>query len=228
MMRKTRRSENKSDPVLTAKYYCKQKGDQGGFKKIYINENIGDGVFAIKDFKCGEFLLEYAGNLVSKVEGEKLQKKYSEDVGSFLFFYNDYCIDATHNTQFGKYVNDSKVGRNCCIKPVYDNDGLLHLCLFALCDRVIKAGEELRYSYGDMKELFWRKNKETTLPYFLNYNKITKQFVVADTNSIKVLKELNCSFSKPHVGTKDMERKSSGKLSFKTKILLESRYICRR
>lgn len=72
MMRKTRRSENKSDPVLTAKYYCKQKGDQGGFKKIYINENIGDGVFAIKDFKCGEFLLEYAGNLVSKVEGEKL------------------------------------------------------------------------------------------------------------------------------------------------------------
>lgn len=29
-------------------------------------------MFAIKDFKCGEFLLEYAGNLVSKVEGEKL------------------------------------------------------------------------------------------------------------------------------------------------------------
>ncbi|XP_057311957.1 uncharacterized protein LOC130649644 isoform X1 [Hydractinia symbiolongicarpus] len=184
-MSKRRQNKRETDPRSIAKYYCKQKADQSGFQKLFINDNIGFGVFATKTFQHGEFLLEYAGNCISKVEGEKLQSTYPDEAGSFLFFYNNSCIDATENTQFGKYVNDSKNAKNCCMKPIYDDNGHLHLCLFVLCDKVISIGEELRYSYGDMKELFWRKNKETASPYFANIDVVTKQgFVLCNPGNV--------------------------------------------
>jgi len=33
--------------------------------------------------------MEYSGELISKTEGEKRQKEYDLEVGSFLFFYNN-------------------------------------------------------------------------------------------------------------------------------------------
>jgi len=72
----------------------------------------------------------------------------------FLYFLNS--IDATLADGCGKFVNDSWVGRNCNIKPVYVQNKL-HLCLFVNNDCRIKKFTELRYSYDDSgKDLFWR------------------------------------------------------------------------
>lgn len=49
-------------------------------------------------------------------------------------------------------VNDSKTG-NCVMKKIVVA-GKPHLCLFVV--RSLKPGEELRYNYGDDKNLFWR------------------------------------------------------------------------
>ena len=64
-------------------------------KKLYIYIYIivyfsGVGVFANKAILKGEFILEYAGELVFHEEGQKREEEYPEHFGSFLFFYNKY------------------------------------------------------------------------------------------------------------------------------------------
>jgi len=49
----------------------------------------GEGVFVTKSFKCGEFLLEYRGDLIRNYgEALKKERKYaSADQGSFMYFF---------------------------------------------------------------------------------------------------------------------------------------------
>jgi len=48
---------------------------------------IGVGIFTTRSFKCGDFLLEYAGELFDKKEGEKRFVEYAAELGSFLYFF---------------------------------------------------------------------------------------------------------------------------------------------
>ena len=55
------------------------------------NINIsGEGVFATKPFKKGDFLLEYKGDLITRVKhARQLEKEYEkEGQGSFMYFLN--------------------------------------------------------------------------------------------------------------------------------------------
>lgn len=63
-----------------------------------------------------------------------------------------------------QYVNDGgKQAANCTMKPkIYDRE---HHCLFATKD--IKANEELLYSYGDERNLWWREEVDITLLYYI-------------------------------------------------------------
>ena len=47
---------------------------------------IGRGVFTTRPFHKGEFLLVYRGKLLTKVEGEKREEQYPQEV-NFLFFF---------------------------------------------------------------------------------------------------------------------------------------------
>ena len=47
----------------------------------------GKGVFATKDFRAGEFLLEYHGELISNEEACRREQCYPSRLGSFLFFF---------------------------------------------------------------------------------------------------------------------------------------------
>ena len=68
----------------------------------------------------------------------------ADDVLQNTFIKIFRSIDATNDDgSLGRLVNDSKYYSNCQMKKV---DGQ-SLCLFAKQD--IKAGEELRYFYGD-------------------------------------------------------------------------------
>lgn len=48
------------------------------------------GVFAQKNFKKGEPLMFYVGELLTTDEGRKRERKYTEKDGSFVYFF-------THN-----------------------------------------------------------------------------------------------------------------------------------
>ena len=49
---------------------------------------IGFGVFATKEFKTGEFLMEYHGSLLTQKEANALEKKHAKsNEGCFMFFF---------------------------------------------------------------------------------------------------------------------------------------------
>lgn len=55
---------------------------------MWLVISLGYGIFTTKDINPKEFLLEYAGELLSSAEGDKRMNLKSSE-GSFLFFYND-------------------------------------------------------------------------------------------------------------------------------------------
>ncbi|KAJ8049629.1 Histone-lysine N-methyltransferase PR-Set7 [Holothuria leucospilota] len=118
--------------------------------------HTGYGVYAQKHYFKQEFLLEYPGQLISEKDGEKREKEYPPDKGSFLYFFKDrgknYCVDATNSKGAGRMVNDS-IRPNAVMKIVI-LDNIPHLCLFAL--QHISPGEEIRFDYG-VPNLPWRK-----------------------------------------------------------------------
>ncbi|XP_057298490.1 uncharacterized protein LOC130629354 isoform X2 [Hydractinia symbiolongicarpus] len=146
--------------------YCLEGVDQDGFEKFRINEFIGFGIFAVKRFEKKMFLLEYPGEVISSQEGKRRCDTYDATLGSYLFFYNKICIDATFCNRLGKFVNDS-IKPNCAMKGIKIN-GQTHLCLFALRD--IEIGEEIRYNYN-APGLLWRKTPLSKKVYNLYHLK---------------------------------------------------------
>jgi len=44
-------------------------------------------VFALRNFKKGEFLTEYTGELISEDEAFQRENYYTDDDGSFMFYF---------------------------------------------------------------------------------------------------------------------------------------------
>nr|XP_020458190.1 N-lysine methyltransferase KMT5A isoform X2 [Monopterus albus] len=115
-------------------------------------EGKGRGVFAVKGFKKGEFVVEYHGDLLELAEAKTREAQYAQDpqTGCYMYYFQyqckTYCVDATKETsRHGRLINHSKTG-NCQTK-LHVIDGTPHLILVA--SRDIKAEEELLYDYGD-------------------------------------------------------------------------------
>ncbi|XP_055999196.1 uncharacterized protein LOC125672892 isoform X3 [Ostrea edulis] len=131
-----------------------------------VNSVIGKGLFANKEYTAGEFIMEYAGELINRKEGLKREKCYPLEKGSYIYFFlfdsKKFCLDATNSTKHGRYANDAAPGdtqENAAMKCV-SNKGRPHLALFAM--RKIAAGEEVRYDYG-VPNLPWRKKDDDVL-----------------------------------------------------------------
>ncbi|XP_067040063.1 N-lysine methyltransferase KMT5A-A-like isoform X1 [Acropora muricata] len=159
MEKQTRSSRrgNAGRPEDVALAYVNDNSDQPGLEERYISEYIGKGVFATREFQMGDFLLQYKGELISGEEGERREKRYSSDLGNFLYFFQwneaSYCIDATFSHGLGRLVNDLPAKKaNCKMKKMVVS-GKVCLCIFATRD--IAPNTELRYDYG-LKDLPWR------------------------------------------------------------------------
>lgn len=116
-------------------------------------ENKGRGIFATKHFMRGDFVCEYAGEMISYQEAKKREEKYAADpsIGCYMYFFEyklkSYCIDATSETgRLGRLLNHSKTEFNCMTK-LFEINSKPHLILVAARD--IKPGEEMTYDYGD-------------------------------------------------------------------------------
>ncbi|XP_061585191.1 lysine methyltransferase 5Ab [Cololabis saira] len=126
-------------------------GTEEGLQVKHI-EGKGRGVFAVKGFKKGDFVVEYHGDLLDLAQAKIREDQYAADpaTGCYMYYFQyqskSYCVDGTKETgRRGRLINHSKNG-NCHTK-LHAIDGAPHLILVA--SRDIKAEEELLYDYGD-------------------------------------------------------------------------------
>ncbi|XP_071448595.1 histone-lysine N-methyltransferase Set8 isoform X2 [Hetaerina americana] len=112
----------------------------------------GRGVVATRHFSKGEFVVEYAGELISMAEARDREKKYAQDqnTGCYMYYFKhhnqQYCVDATAESgRMGRLVNHSRNG-NLTTKTVVIKSHP-HLVLIAKED--IHPSEEVLYDYGD-------------------------------------------------------------------------------
>lgn len=127
-------------------------GCEDGLEIVEI-ENKGRGVIATKVFHRGDFVVEYAGDLIDLTEAKRRDSKYTKDPtkGCYMYYFNfknkNYCIDATEESgKLGRLLNHSKTIGNCHTKIIDVKD---HPYLILLASRDINKGEELMYDYGD-------------------------------------------------------------------------------
>lgn len=116
-------------------------------------DDKGRGVFSCKYFKKGDFVCEYAGEMITYQIAKKREELYAQDssIGCYMYFFEYktkiWCIDATAETErLGRLLNHSKTEGNCRTQ-LFEIDSKPHLILVAARD--IKPGEEMLYDYGD-------------------------------------------------------------------------------
>jgi len=93
--------------------------------EVAFIENKGRGIKAVRDFAKGEFVVEYAGDLIDIGTAKDLEAKYSMDTskGCYMYYFKhkgkQYCIDATSESgRYGRLINHSKITPNCVTKVV--------------------------------------------------------------------------------------------------------------
>ncbi|XP_040578820.1 uncharacterized protein Set8 isoform X2 [Lepeophtheirus salmonis] len=113
----------------------------------------GRGIQAMRNFSKGEFVVEYAGDLVEVDVAKERENQYSKDhsTGCYMYYFKhnekQYCMDATKDTgRLGRLVNHSRLHPNLLTKVVI-LENKPRLILVARQD--IEKYSELLYDYGD-------------------------------------------------------------------------------
>jgi len=113
----------------------------------------GRGVVTTRLFRKGEFVVEYAGDLIDMTEARIRERLYAADqnTGCYMYYFQhknqSYCVDATSESRrLGRLVNHSRSQGNL-IPKVVEVEDRPHLLLVARVD--IAPGDELLYDYGD-------------------------------------------------------------------------------
>ncbi|XP_052781555.1 uncharacterized protein LOC128218067 isoform X2 [Mya arenaria] len=140
---------------------CRKKPTKTTFRQTrlnlcymqYIDQYIGNGVFARQELLKGQFILEYRGELCK-------QQSDGDEMFKYHFRHNnkEYCIDASKDTCLARMVNDLDryTKPNCKMVKVVDDRHQPRLCLYAT--EMISKDTELRYDYG-VADVPWRKRK---------------------------------------------------------------------
>ena len=114
----------------------------------------GNGVFAARDIKEGERIIEYLGEKITKeesnrrgLEQEEKSKKTGEGAVYIFELDDEYDIDGNFDYNDARFINHA-CETNCEAENI---DG--HIWIVATCD--IKKGEEILYNYGYALEHFF-------------------------------------------------------------------------
>ncbi|XP_078329741.1 N-lysine methyltransferase KMT5A-like isoform X1 [Crassostrea virginica] len=163
-MSKRRRTK----PIDETRKFINQNKDPPDFFVDRFEEK-GRSIRTSKFRQRGDFLLQYAGENISKKVGETREKK-SHSV--YRYFFSNGCIDATReSSRLGRLNYGEPNERNCVTKRVDS----MHLCLFATRD--IDEGEELLYEYG-VKSLPWMQEN-----HWANFNQTWHRTFLDKRNS---------------------------------------------
>ncbi|KAL1510016.1 hypothetical protein ABEB36_004674 [Hypothenemus hampei] len=122
--------------------------------KICEESKKGQGVFTEKSISNGNFVCEYAGEVISEREALiRFKINAKKKKMNYIFCIDEYFgnkniktfIDASAYGNIGRYVNHS-CDPNCVMMITRINDNIPVLALFAC--RNIAVNEELSYDYG--------------------------------------------------------------------------------
>ncbi|KAK9512297.1 hypothetical protein O3M35_000755 [Rhynocoris fuscipes] len=120
--------------------------------EVHTFPNKGRGIVATRAFTRGDFVVEYAGELITSDEAKYREALYAQDqnTGCYMYYFmyknTQYCVDATpESSRLGRLVNHSRNG-NLVTKTVYVGD---RPRLVLIANQDINVGDELTYDYGD-------------------------------------------------------------------------------
>lgn len=152
MTQKAQKEEEKKNHIISQVINKVEDG-----LKIENFEDKGRGIVSLKKFKKGDFIVEYAGDIIGSKEAKRREEQYAKkECGCYMYYFTatgkKYCVDATIETgRFGRLFNHSKKNPNCYTKvvliPNRNDQPDFRLVLFAKRDIVI--GEELTFDYGE-------------------------------------------------------------------------------
>merc|ERR1719193_1331432 len=152
-----RRSGRKPESVLVKKLLSTTDDSCLGIE-ILDTVHRGRGIKASRRFVKGDYVVEYAGDLLSESDALYREAQYQGDPtkGSYMYFFEykgkQHCVDATEETgRYGRLINHSLKKSNCATKVVAMEDSP-RLILVAKHD--IEVGVELLFDYGE-------RNKDT-------------------------------------------------------------------
>ncbi|XP_077247734.1 SET domain protein 20 [Tasmannia lanceolata] len=147
---------------------CKNRLTQRGISirlKIVRDSKKGWGLHTDEFVRRGEFVCEYAGELLTTEVAKRRQRKYDElashgRFSSAILVVREHLpsgkaclrmnIDATRVGNIARFINHSCDGGNLSTVLVRNSGALLpRICFFAARD--ILEGEELAFSYGDVR-----------------------------------------------------------------------------
>jgi len=153
--RSVRRTASELLREETEKINCQLRKDNDDNLGIEVKmfPEKGRGVVTTRDRAKGEFVVEYAGDIINMEDASSREEEYSRDKtkGCYMYYFKhqdvQYCVDGTAETgRMGRLLNHSCVAPNCFTKVV-SLDGRPRLILLAKQD--IAEGTELIYDYGD-------------------------------------------------------------------------------
>ncbi|KAL4226563.1 hypothetical protein ACF0H5_014548 [Mactra antiquata] len=135
---------------------CANRVVQNGIRhrlQLFYDQDKGFGVRTQDSIKCGEFVCEYTGEILTEFEATRRARDQSRKGINFIFVLREHVtsgivttfIDPSSSGNIGRFINHS-CEPNMCIRPVRVHNLVPRVCFFV--NRDIKAGEELAYSYG--------------------------------------------------------------------------------
>jgi len=125
-----------------------QLGPRIGLRISHCNK--GYGLYTDIAIERGQFVCEYAGEIIDLTEA---QRRSNSDNENYIFVINEHfsghvmttVIDSTVIGNIGRYINHS-CEPNCMIVPVRVDSLIPRLAIFAMKD--IQCNEEITYHYG--------------------------------------------------------------------------------
>lgn len=115
----------------------------------WINQELGWGVFALRNFRKMEFISEYTG-IVRKSRRQDRKNAYCFEYPICSGLSTPYTIDALEQGGISRYINHSdEANLNSSLATV---DGVGHIILYT--KKPVAKGEQLCYDYGPN---YWAK-----------------------------------------------------------------------
>ncbi|XP_018649432.1 putative mixed-lineage leukemia protein, mll [Schistosoma mansoni] len=142
---------NSTDQVAT-QFSRLLSGSLARFYRVSVHPSRihGRGLFALREFREDEMVIEYTGELIRSIICDARELKYrATGVDCYMFRIDpDWVIDATYAGNAARFINHA-CDPNCYAKVVSIDDKK-HIVILA--QRKIYPGEELTYDYRFPKE----------------------------------------------------------------------------
>lgn len=111
----------------------------------------GNGLFALRDIRAGEYVGRYTGDVLGDDAYEE-RLGQGQTSGRYAFCAGPgIVIDAERpeESTFLRYVNHSRLRANLRANVLFHQSGLAVGVVFFTCVKDVRAGQELYFDYGD-------------------------------------------------------------------------------